>query len=215
MDGNRRWASSKGVPLLEGHRAGLETAKKIAREAFNLGVSTLYYYAFSTENWKRPPEEVSYLLALFEKAILDEFNELVENGVRIRFIGDLERFPSKMKELMRTLEQKTVGGEKGTLVIALSYGGRAEILHAANKLIGEGREVVSESDVSSALWSAGLPDPDLIIRTSGEHRLSGFLTWQSVYSELIFTDILWPDYDVALFKAHMAEFAKRKRNFGV
>jgi undecaprenyl diphosphate synthase len=215
MDGNRRWAKANGLLALEGHRAGLEKAKEIARAAFDAGVTTLYYYAFSTENWKRAPEEVSYLLTLFEKAITDELEEFAKEDICVRFIGDLARLPEKVQVLAKNLEEKTSGNKRGTLVIAFSYGGRAEIVHAVNQLIEEGREVVTEEDIQHALWSKGLPDPDLIIRTSGEQRLSGFLTWQSIYSELVFTDTLWPSFTKEEFEQHLAEFRDRKRNFGV
>lgn len=215
LDGNRRYARAHNLPLLAGHQAGLEKAKEIAREAFVQGVTTLYLYAFSSENWRRVPDEVSYLLVLFEKALTSEFDEFIEKGIRLRFIGDLARFAPNLQNLARELEERTAANTKGTLAVALSYGGRAEIVAATNKLIQDGREVVSEADMGAALWTEGLPDPDLIIRTSGEHRLSGFLTWQSVYSELIFTDTLWPAYTVEEFRGHLAEYTKRKRNFGV
>lgn len=215
MDGNRRYAKAKGIASLDGHRAGLEKAKEIARAAFDAGIRTLYLYAFSSENWKRVPEEVAYLIQLFEQAITKEFDEFIKEGVCVRFIGDLARFPEKLQTLARELEAKTVQNTRGTIVIALSYGGRAEIVHAANKLIQQGREVVSETDMQDALWSKGLPDPDLIIRTGGEKRLSGFLTWQSIYSELIFTDTLWPALTTDELKGFLHEFEARKRNFGV
>ena len=214
MDGNRRWAKAQGVSSLEGHRAGLAKAKEIARAAFDAGVTTLYYYAFSTENWQRAPEEVSYLLSLFERAITEEFNEFIRENIRVRFVGDLTRLPSKLKSLAEELEAKTAHHTRATLVIALSYGGRAEIVHAVNTLIQEGRSEVTEADIARTLWSHGLADPELIIRTSGAKRLSNFLTWQSVYSELMFTDTLWPKYTVEEFRRHLAAFAERKRNFG-
>jgi undecaprenyl diphosphate synthase len=214
MDGNRRWAKAAGVSSLEGHKAGLAKAKEIAQVAFNAGVTTLYYYAFSTENWKRAPEEVSYLLSLFESAITSEFDEFGKENIQVRFIGDLSRMPSKLASMARDLEEKTASNTRGTLVIALSYGGRSEIVHAVNKLIQEGREVVSEEELGRALWTGNLPNPELIIRTSGEERLSNFLTWQSVYSELIFTETLWPAYTKEEFEGHLAEYRERKRNFG-
>jgi len=214
MDGNRRWAKAHGLLSHEGHQAGLEKAKEIARAAFDAGITTLYYYAFSSENWKRLPDEVAYLLSLFEKAITDEFEEFAKEKVRIRFIGDLSRLPTKLQTLAKECEASTASYTRGTLVIALSYGGRAEIVHAANTLIQEGREVITEDDISRTLWGSGLPDPDLIIRTGGEERLSGFLTWQSIYSELIFTSTHWPEYSKEEFGQHLAAYAERKRNFG-
>lgn len=214
MDGNRRWASSKGLPTLEGHRKGLEKSKEIARAAFDAGVTTLYYYAFSTENWNRAPEEVSYLMTLFEQAIQEEFKEFAKEDIRVRFIGDLARLPQKLQKLARELEEKTAGNTRGTLVIALSYGGRLEILSAVNRLIQEGRELISEQELGEALWTSGMPDPDLIIRTSGEKRLSNFLTWQSVYSELAFTDTYWPDFSKEELLQIFEEYAKRERRNG-
>jgi len=214
MDGNRRYASSKGLPLLEGHRLGLEKAKEIARAALDAGVTTLYLYAFSTENWSRTPEEVSYLMQLFEQAITKQIRDLAEEKIRVRFIGDLSRLPTKLAKAAHELEETTKDYTRGTLVIALSYGGRSEIVRATNALIEKGTPV-TEEDFQTALWTKDLPDPDLIIRTSGEHRLSGFLTWQSVYSELIFTDTLWPEYTKEEFLSHLEEFSARQRRYGV
>ena len=215
MDGNRRWAKAKGLPTLEGHTAGLTRAKEIIRHAFTRGVGTVVLYAFSTENWNRAPEEVGYLMRLFANALDKEFAELVKEGARIRFIGDLARLPKELRTAAEKSEKENAQNTSGkTLVIALSYGGRAEIVAAANKLIKEGKQEVSEEDVSSALWSAGMPDPDIIIRTSGEKRLSNFLPWQSAYSELFFTTTYWPDFTPEEFDAILAEFAERERRHG-
>lgn len=216
MDGNRRWAKAKGLPTLEGHTVGTAKAKEVIRHAFNRGVGTVVIYAFSTENWKRTPEEVEYLMRLFASALKKEFAELVQEGARIRFTGDLDRLPESLRKAAKKAERDSAetNPPDKTLVIALSYGGRAEIVAGVNKLLREGKEVVSEADVSAALWSAGMPDPDLIIRTSGEMRLSNFLPWQSVYSELFFSETLWPAFTTEEFDRILTEFAERERRHG-
>jgi len=214
MDGNRRWARERGLPTFEGHRKGLENTRMITRAVFDAGVETLYYYAFSTENWHRAPEEVSYLMTLFEQAIKNEFAEISKENIRVRFIGDLARLPTKLQQLAKELEEKTAGNTRGTLAIALSYGGRPEIVHAVNALIKGGHEAVTETDIQNALWTKELPDPDLIIRTSGEKRLSNFLTWQSVYSELFFTNTYWPDFSKEELLKIFEEYSTRERRNG-
>lgn len=214
MDGNRRWAKARGLPSLEGHAAGLTKAKEIVRHAFSQGVSTVVLYAFSTENWNRGPEEVGYLMTLFSNAIAREFDELAREGIRIRFIGDLSRLPGTIRASAEKLERESATASGKTLGIALSYGGRAEILSAVNRLLAEGKSEIGEEDLRAVLWSADIPDPDLIIRTGGEKRLSNFLTWQSVYSELFFTDSLWPDFTKEEFDAMLAAFAQRERRRG-
>ncbi len=215
MDGNRRWAKARGLPTLEGHTVGFAKAKEIVRHAFDRGVGTVIVYAFSTENWKRAADEVGYLMNLFANALTNEFSDLVNEGVRITFLGDLSRLPSGLAAAARKLETESARNGSGkTIGIALSYGGRAEIVAGVNALITSGKKEVTEADVSAALWSAGLPDPDIIIRTSGEQRLSGFLPWQSVYSELFFTDSYWPDFSTAEFDAILESFASRERRNG-
>ena len=215
MDGNRRWARSRGLPGIDGHTAGFAKAKEIIRHAFSRGIGTAILYAFSTENWNRAPEEVSYLMRLFANALADELAEISREGIRIRFLGDLARLPEELRAAARKLEtESAAGGAEKTLAIALSYGGRAEILAAMNRLLAAGTRAVGEEEMNAALWSAGLPDPDLVIRTGGEKRLSGFLPWQSVYSELFFTDTLWPDFSREEFDGILAGFAARERRRG-
>lgn len=215
LDGNRRFAKERGLPTLEGHRAGFEKVKELMRWAKELDIQTVYVYAFSTENWNRAPEEVSYLMELFAHAFSGELiDEIVKDDGRVVFLGDRSRIPAALVTEMERTEERTRNGRAGTLAVCLSYGGRAEIIAAANKLIREGKEINNEGEFSAALWSAELPDPDLIIRTSGEQRLSGFLTWQSVYSELFFTDTKWPAFTKEEFLSILEEYATRERRKG-
>lgn len=214
MDGNRRWAREQGLPSVEGHRAGAEKLYDVAEWAYDAGVKELTLYTFSTENWQRSEEEVSYLMQLLEHFFSSELDRLIERGARIRIIGDRSRAPERTQQILQEAEEKTKNGTKGTLIFAFSYGGRAEILAAVNKVLAEGTKEVSEEEFSRALWSAGLSDPDLIIRTGGERRLSGFLTWQSVYSELFFTDTKWPALTKEEFLSILEEFGSRERRRG-
>jgi len=211
MDGNRRWAKGKGMPSVRGHQAGYEKLKEATRWAHEAGVKELTVYAFSTENWNRSQEEVGYLMELLEHALTRGLEDLEKEGVRMRFIGERARFSSAFKEKMDAVEARTSVNAGITLVIALSYGGRSEILSAVQKL--EGKEVTEEA-LRNAMWSAGLLDPDLIIRTGGEMRLSNFLTWQSAYSELMFTDTLWPDFSKEEFLGMLEAFGMRERRMG-
>ena len=215
MDGNRRWAKAEHKPALFGHRAGLDTAHTIVDGAFSEGVEFVTLYALSTENLKRSAEEVAHLFGLIEVAFDTWLDEFIEEGGRVRFIGDRALLPERVVQKIEAGEEKSRMGTKGTLVVALSYGGRAEIVSAVNALMIEDREQISEDDLRNALWSKDIPDPDLIIRTGGDQRLSNFLTWQSVYSELMFTKTLWPAYSIEEFKTHLQNYAERKRNFGV
>lgn len=214
LDGNRRFAKSKGLPSFEGHRRGFEKVKDIMGWAKKAAVPFLVAYAFSTENWNRSPEEVSYLLGLFKSMITARLEEFKKEGFRIRCIGDLARFSPELQALMRRAEKETAGLPGPTLVLALSYGGRAEILQAVRRAATEGKTKITEEEFSSYLWSNGIPDPDIIIRTGGEKRLSGFLTWQSVYSELFFVDTLLPDFKESDFQSILTEFGKRERRRG-
>jgi len=214
LDGNRRWAKSRGLPSLEGHRVGLlETYKKIAKHARERGIRHLVAYMFSTENWNRSEEEVAYLMDLFREAGKKHLRELFEENVRIRFIGERGRFSPDLQELMTQIEADSANKNGMTAWICLSYGGRAEIVDGARKLARNGQEVTEES-LGAALWSAEMPDADIIIRTSGECRLSNFLTWRGVYSELFFTDTYWPDFSESEFDAILAEYALRERRHG-
>ncbi len=216
MDGNRRWARAHGLQSLKGHTAGLEKAKEVTRHAFSKGVETVVLYAFSTENWNRPNEEIGYLMKLFDVVLMRELEKFSRKGVRVRFIGDLSRLPEKLRMSAKRLEKKSSHtGFTKTLAIAISYGGRAEILTALNRLISEGKTEVREEEVRAVLWTADMPDPDIIIRTGGEKRLSNFLPWQSIYSELFFSDSLWPDFTKKEFDSILTEFSLRERRRGV
>jgi undecaprenyl diphosphate synthase len=216
LDGNRRWARSQGLPPLEGHRRGLDNVKIIARQAFKRGVAIMTIFAFSTENWRRDKKEVSYLMGLFRIFIKREVASLAREGVRVRFFGRLSDFDAGMRLEMKRAEKETKNGLKGQLNVCLSYGGRDEVVRALKKVIKTGKRgrEISESLISQNLDSAGLPDPDLIIRTSGEQRLSGFLTWQSVYSELYFTKKHWPAFSPRDLDLALRDYAKRQRRFG-
>jgi undecaprenyl diphosphate synthase len=224
MDGNRRWAKARGLPAYEGHRAGFEVIKELSREIprlrRNYGLEYVTVYALSTENWKRSKEELGYLIALFEEGFRLAVSDAVEKGnknpgegMRLRIIGERERFSPVLQELMNDAEEKTKDFGGGTVVFALSYGGRAEIVAAAEKLRANG-EAISEEMFPGAMWSSGIPDPDIIIRTGGEMRLSNFLPWQSVYSELFFTETLWPDFTVAELEKIFEEYYGRERRNG-
>lgn len=214
MDGNRRWARERGLPTLEGHRAGAQKLFDVAAWAQEAGIEEVTLYAFSTENWSRDPEEVSYLMELFVDLFAKELERFAAAGARIRFIGERERASDAIRAAMEEAEARTKEGDKGTLVFAFSYGGRAEILAGVNRLLQEGREEVDEASFAASLWSAGLLDPDLILRTGGEQRLSNFLTWQSVYSELFFTDTKWPDLSKEAFSDILAQYGARERRRG-
>jgi undecaprenyl diphosphate synthase len=208
-DGNGRWARQRGLPVEEGHRAGADTVKARLRDAVDLGVRELTVYSFSTENWSRPPEEVAALMAMFSERILAETPELDEEGVRMRFIGRREGVDAELLEQMRWAESKTNANDQITLFVAFNYGGRAEILDAAARYGGGG-----EDAFRGLLYAPEMHDPDLVIRTSGEQRMSNYLIWQSAYAELVFRDELWPDFTREAFAAALDEFAGRRRRFG-
>jgi undecaprenyl diphosphate synthase len=208
-DGNARWARKRGLPVLEGHRAGADNVKARLRDAVELGVEELTVYSFSTENWSRPADEVAGLIQMFAERIRDETPELKQEGVRMRFIGRREGLPPDVVERMRWAEEETEGNNRITLFVAFNYGGRAEILDAARTFTG-----TSEADFQRHLYAPEMHDPDLIIRTSGERRLSNYLLWQSAYSELVWRDELWPDFDRTAFEESLQEFVTRRRRFG-
>lgn len=216
MDGNRRWARARNMPTVEGHRVGYGKLKEFVGWATDAGVGTVIVYAFSTENWNRSAEEVGYLMDLFRTVITTEAKELKEKNVRLSFIGDRARFSPDLQDLMRRAESDTSAGTAGSLVVALSYGGRTEIVAAARALAASGVAPadITEERFARELWTAGMPDPDLVIRTGGETRLSNFLPWQSVYSELFFTGTLWPDFSEEEFKRILAKYATRERRHG-
>ncbi len=209
-DGNGRWARRRGLPVMAGHEAGADTVKARLRDAVELGIAELTVYSFSTENWSRSPDEVSALMAMFRRRIDQETPELHEEGVRMRFIGRRHApVPSELIDRMSWAEDVTRENDRITLFVAFNYGGRAEIIDAARAFTGG-----DEDDFRSQLYAPEMHDPDLIIRTSGERRLSNYLLWQSAYSELVFRDELWPDFSRAAFEDSLAEFAARQRRFG-
>jgi undecaprenyl diphosphate synthase len=209
-DGNGRWAKARDLPVVEGHKAGADTVKARLRDAAEFGIRELTVYSFSTENWSRPAEEVTGLMRMFSQRILSETPELKEEGVRMRFIGRRDRVAGALLEQMDWAEAETAANETITLYVAFNYGGRAEILDAAARFAAGG----SEEDFRALLYAPEMHDPDLIIRTSGEQRMSNYLLWQSAYSELVFRDELWPDFSREAFAAALDEYAQRRRRFG-
>ncbi|HXS32555.1 MAG TPA: polyprenyl diphosphate synthase [Solirubrobacterales bacterium] len=208
-DGNGRWAQKQGLPVVEGHRAGADTVKARLRDAVELGIEELTVFSFSTENWSRPAEEVAGLMAMFDQRIGAETPELDAEGVRMRFVGRREGVAPELVERMAWAEEKTAANERITLFVAFNYGGRAEIVDAARSFKGD-----SEEEFRSHLYAPEMHDPDLLIRTSGEQRISNYLLWQCAYSELVFRDELWPDFDRAAFEQCLSEFEARQRRFG-
>lgn len=220
MDGNGRWAKRKGLPRLVGHNAGTETLKKIVKESKRLGIRYITFYAFSTENWKRPSDEVDGLMNILVKFIKSEIDEINENNIRINILGDIIKLPSYAKEQVEYALELTQNNTSMDFNIALNYGGRDEILRAVKTVVNEvkaGRIVVddlNESLFSDYLYTHGMPDPDLLIRTSGELRLSNFMLWQLAYSEFTFEKVLWPDFDELSLQKAIFEYQKRNRRFG-
>jgi len=208
-DGNGRWAESRGLPVVEGHRAGADTVKARLRDAVELGIEELTVYSFSTENWSRPEEEVAGLMEMFGERIASETPELKQEGVRMRFIGRRDGVAAELLERMAWAEAETAANERITLFVAFNYGGRAEILDAARGFAGGGEE-----EFRARLYAPEMHEPDLLIRTSGEQRLSNYLLWQCAYSELVFRDELWPDFDRAALEQCLGEFEARRRRFG-
>jgi len=220
MDGNGRWAEQRGLPRVAGHRAGVQAVRRTIEAAIAHGVSWLTLYAFSSENWRRPAQEVTDLTGLLRRFIKSEIAEMDRNGVRMHVIGDRSRFDRDIQTELARAEETTRNNTKLNLVIALSYGARSEIVSAAQQaiaLVQAGKldpAELTECRFAELLETARMPDPDLILRTSGEQRLSNFLLWQSAYAEFVFTDILWPDFGEAEFAEALAEFARRERRFG-
>lgn len=220
MDGNGRWATAKGWPRLVGHRKGAERVRGIVRAAPDMGIRWLTLYAFSTENWKRSTEEVLGLMGLFARYIRREAEELSRQGVRLRFIGDRSRLDTKLQDLMLWIEDRTRGNARMDLVIALNYGGRDEILRATRALAARAAAgtldpgAITDATLSAALDTGDLPDPDLVIRTSGETRVSNFLLWQAAYAEYEFTPVLWPDFTPEVLAEILSRFGRRERRFG-
>lgn len=223
MDGNGRWAKQRGLPRSEGHKEGAKNFRRIGEYAADLGIECVTFYAFSTENWKRPEAEVSAIMELFEdylQEVIDRIGENEEKGIRLKFLGDREGISPELLSLMDYAEQLTKNKSRVTLNIAINYGGRHEIASAVKAIAekaAEGKIDIRDIDeklISDYLYTAGQPDPDLIIRPSGEYRLSNFLTWQGAYSELWFSDILWPDFTEEDFNEALRAFEKRNRRFG-
>jgi undecaprenyl diphosphate synthase len=216
MDGNGRWALSRGLPRLAGHKAGTENLRRVIRSTVEFGVKYLTIYAFSTENWGRPMEEVRGLMSILEDVIDRELNELHKEGVQLRHIGRLERLAPRLQEKVLEAIELTKANDRLVLNVAFNYGGRDEIVHAIQKMIKDGisSEEVTDELVSRYLYTAGVPDPDLIIRTSGELRVSNFLIWQAAYSEWYVTPTYWPDFDKEEYRRALEAFARRDRRFG-
>mgnify|MGYP001615339675 CR=1 FL=1 len=214
MDGNRRYAHERGISALKGHEAGSEKLKEVMRWAREAGIKHVIVYAFSTENWNRSRQEVFYLLRLFKRILTKELAAIKRDGFRVRCVGLLSRFSRELQKIMQTAEAETAHLPGPTLALALSYGGRAEILDAANRALQSGEKKLDERSFSKYLWTRDIPDPDLIIRTSGERRLSGFLPWQGVYSELFFTKTYWPALSRNEFFGILQEFGERERRMG-
>jgi undecaprenyl diphosphate synthase len=208
-DGNGRWAQQRELPPLDGHRAGADVVKARLKDAVEFGIEELTVYSFSTENWTRPPDEVAGLMRMFGERLDAETPELNEQGVRMRFLGRRENVPEELIEKMDASEQTTAANDRITLFIAFNYGGRAEILDAAERYGGGGEEAFE-----ACLYAPEMHDPDLLIRTSGEQRISNYLLWQCAYSEFVFSDELWPDFTREAFEAALAEYESRKRRFG-
>ncbi|MGK2851971.1 MAG: polyprenyl diphosphate synthase [Candidatus Limnocylindrales bacterium] len=216
MDGNRRWARARDLPELDGHAAGVEAIRTLLRHAVRRAIPVLTLYAFSRENWARSDDEVTGLFGLLEAAIRSETDELRREGVRVRLLGRMDELPDATRASIAQSVEATEGGERLLLNIAFNYAGRTELVDAVRQLVAAGTDpkAVDEAAVSAALYTAGLPDPDLLIRTGGEQRLSNFLIWQSAYAEFYFCEDLWPDFGPEAFDAALLEFARRHRRFG-
>jgi undecaprenyl diphosphate synthase len=220
MDGNGRWAAKRGLPRVAGHKAGAEAVRRAMQAAVDHGVEVLTLYAFSSENWKRSSEEISDLTGLMRFYLEREFNRLIDEGVRLRLIGDYSAFGPELVQRLEAAVERTASNSRLTLVVALNYGSRAEIAAAARTLASKATEGeirpddIDEARIAEKLQTHGLPELDLLIRTSGEVRLSNFLLWQAAYAELLFLDILWPDFDEATFAAALQDYAARDRRFG-
>jgi undecaprenyl diphosphate synthase len=216
MDGNGRWAAGHGVSVADGHRAGSRALRPVVETAIDVGVESLAVFAFSTENWTRSPDEVAALMEIFGETIDRELGDLAAQGVRARFVGRRDRAPDWLREKLERLEAATADRTRLQLWIAFDYGGRSEIVDAARRLVESGvePEEIDEAALAACLYEPEMPDPDLVIRTSGEQRVSNFLLWQSAYAEYVFTDTLWPDFGPDDFRSAIEEYARRRRRFG-
>lgn len=220
MDGNGRWATQRGLPRAAGHRHGVDAVRRAVRAAGELGVRYLTLYSFSSENWKRPAEEVGALMTLLRRYLRAETAELHANNVRVRMIGERARLDGDIVEMIEHAEALTADNDGLTLQLALSYGGRADLVDAARRLAGEvaagarAPDSIDEEAIAAALSTADIPDPDLLIRTSGEQRISNFLLWELAYAEMLFLDVLWPDFEASHLQAALDEYARRDRRYG-
>jgi undecaprenyl diphosphate synthase len=216
LDGSGRWAEQHGVAIAEGHRAGARAVRRTVEAAIELGLESVAVYAFSTENWTRPPDEVEALMEIFAETIEREMPDLAAQGVRVRFIGRRDRAPADLRAQMEDLEATTRDNRRLQLWVAFDYGGRAELVEAARRLVEAGVEpdAVDEQQLAANLYAPEMPDPDLVVRTSGEHRVSNFLLWQLAYAELVFVDTLWPDFGADELREALAEYTRRRRRFG-
>jgi undecaprenyl diphosphate synthase len=220
MDGNGRWAKKKGLSRVRGHKEGTESVRVVVRESRSLGIKWLTLYAFSEENWKRPRYEVDALMGILKRFLKSELNEMLENGIRFQTIGNTEKLPKDVQGILQDTIEKTLRNSDMTLTLALSYGGRQEISLSVRKIMEQIRsgalriEQITEDLISNFLYTGGMPDPDLLIRTSGEYRVSNFLLWQIAYTEIYITPVLWPDFRKEEYLLAIEEFQKRERRFG-
>ncbi len=214
MDGNGRWAKQRLLPRTAGHKVGLDTFVDTVDSCSDLGIEYLTVYAFSSENWNREASEVLALMELMSKGIVKYEPEMVRKNIKLKLMGDIDRFEEKYRNALRGVEERLKNNTGMTLCICLSYGGRQEIVHAVNQLLKEGKTEITAEDISNNLYSAGVPDPDLIVRTSGEYRVSNFLLWQSAYAEYYFTDVFWPDFNKKELMKALESYSKRQRRFG-
>ncbi len=212
LDGNRRWAKEQGLSSFEGHQKGMDNVETIARAARDMGIQHMVVYAFSTENWERSEDEISYLFKIFESMAREGLARFTDADAAVRFVGQIKRFPLSLQEAIRMVEAKNPKDPRYTLWICLSYGSRAEITHSAQEASREG--AITEESISKHLWTRDMPDPDLIVRTSGEQRISNFLLWQGAYSELFFLKKHWPEFTIADLQAVLKEYAQRERRVG-
>jgi undecaprenyl diphosphate synthase len=215
MDGNRRWARTRGLPVTKGHEEGTDRIEPIVEYGAQNGIDVMTFWAFSTENWKRDPEEVEGLMAVFRQALKSStLPRMIDNGVKLRVVGEIQPFPGDIQAHLEQVVDRSKDNDRIQVNIALNYGGRSEIMRAVNTIIAAGHTKVDEQLMSQHLFTAGQPDPDLVIRTGGEHRSSGFMPWQTVQSELVYTPTLWPDFTVEQFETALGEFQNRRRSFG-
>jgi len=216
MDGNGRWAEARGLPRIDGHREGSNSVREITRCARRVGLKALTLYAFSSQNWSRPADEVAALMDLLREYLEKERAEIMENGIRLGAMGELDRLPRFVRDPLDALRAESKDNREMTLTLALSYGGREELLRAAGQWAASGKKgTPTEADFEALLWTRDLPPLDLVIRTSGEHRISNFLLWQVAYAELVFTEVLWPDFRPDAFAGCLLEYQQRERRFGL